>query len=42
MADERDSTAYVKGLLKAEPKRLKVSYRVLADKLGALEVHKTE
>ena len=42
MTDERDWTAHVKGLLKAELKRRNVSYRDLAEKLGALGIHETE
>jgi hypothetical protein len=42
MAGERDWTAHVKGLLKAELKRRSVSYRDLAEKLGALGIHETE
>lgn len=42
MAEERDWTAYVKGLLKAELKRRNVGYRDLAEKLGALGIHETE
>jgi hypothetical protein len=39
---ERDWTAYVKGLLKAELKRRNIGYRELAEKLGALGIHETE
>jgi hypothetical protein len=42
MPTERDWTAYVKGLLKAELKRRNVGYRELAEKLGALGIHETE
>lgn len=42
MEPDRDWTAYVKGLLKAELKRRNVSYRELAEKLGAIGVHETE
>ena len=42
MTEERDWTAYIKGLLKAELKRRNVSYRDLADKLAALGIHETE
>lgn len=39
---ERDWTAYVKGLLKAELKRRGLSYRELAEKLTALGIPETE
>lgn len=42
MEAERDWTAYVKGLLKAELKRRNIGYRELAEKLGALGIHETE
>ena len=39
---ERDWTRYIKGILKAELKRRHVSYKDLADKLGALGAHDSE
>ena len=42
MTDERDWTAYVKGLLKAELKRRNVSYRELAEKLATVGIQETE
>lgn len=39
---ETDWTARTKNLLKAELKRRGVSYRDLAEKLGALGIHETE
>lgn len=39
---DRDWTAYVKGLLKAELKRRNLSYRDLAEKLGSIGVKETE
>lgn len=42
MADERDWTTYVKGLLRAELKRRNVGYRDVAEKLGAIGIHETE
>lgn len=42
MEAERDWTAYVKGLLKAELKRRNIGYRKLAEKLAAIGIHETE
>lgn len=42
MAGERDWTAHVKGILKAELKRRGVSYNDLVAKLAAIGVNETE
>ena len=42
MGKEMDWTEQAKSLLKAELKRRNVSYRELAEKLGALGIHETE
>ena len=42
METELDWTEYAKGLLKAELKRRGLSYRDLAEKLGALGIHETD
>ena len=42
MEADRDWTAHVKGMLKAELKRRHLSYKDLADKLGAIGVQDSE